>query len=52
VTKALRFFEVEMAAPGLTKNDFKIEVNQGILKISSEKREEAKPKPVRMIDIK
>jgi len=37
-------FEVEMAAPGLTKNDFKIEVNQGILKISSEKREESESK--------
>jgi len=28
----------------LTKNDFKIEVNQGILKISSEKREETESK--------
>ena len=30
-------FEVEMAAPGMDKSDFKIEVNQGILTISSEK---------------
>jgi len=30
-------FEVEMAAPGIEKSDFKIEVNQGILSISSEK---------------
>ncbi len=30
-------FVVEMAAPGMEKNDFKIEVNMGILSISSEK---------------
>jgi HSP20 family protein len=30
-------FEVEMAAPGMEKGDFKLEVNQGILSISSEK---------------
>ncbi|MDX9782746.1 MAG: Hsp20/alpha crystallin family protein [Bacteroidales bacterium] len=96
-------FLIEVAAPGLDKSDFSIEVNQGTLKISSEiksenqekedrytrrefsyqsfcrsfslpltvdsdkieakydkgillvtipKREEAKPKPVKMIDIK
>ena len=33
-------FEVEMAAPGMEKSDFKIEVNQGILSISSEKSTE------------
>jgi len=33
-------FEVEMAAPGMEKSDFKIEVNQGILSISSERRSE------------
>lgn len=96
-------FEVEMAAPGMDKKDFKIEVEKGVLSISSEvqtdnqekesehftrrefsyqsfcrsfslptsvdsdkifakyengilkvvipKREEAKPKPVKMIDI-
>ncbi|PKP43400.1 MAG: heat-shock protein [Bacteroidetes bacterium HGW-Bacteroidetes-10] len=33
-------FKIEVAAPGLNKNDFKIEVNQGTLKISSEKQEE------------
>lgn len=33
-------FKIEVAAPGLNKSDFKIEVNQGILKISSEKQEE------------
>lgn len=33
-------FEVEMAAPGLVKEDFKIEVNHDVLTISSEKQEE------------
>jgi HSP20 family protein len=31
-------FEVEMAAPGFTKKDFKIELNHDILTISSEKK--------------
>jgi len=31
-------YEVEMAAPGLEKKDFKIEVKNGVLTISSEKR--------------
>ncbi len=31
-------YEVEMAAPGMDKGDFKVEVNQGILTISSEKK--------------
>jgi HSP20 family protein len=30
-------FEVDVAAPGLTKNDFKIELNHDFLTISSEK---------------
>jgi HSP20 family protein len=30
-------FEVEVAAPGLAKNDFKIELNHDLLTISSEK---------------
>jgi len=30
-------FEVEMAAPGLTKKDFRIEINNDLLTISSEK---------------
>jgi HSP20 family protein len=33
-------YEVEMAAPGLAKKDFKIELNHGVLKISSEKKSE------------
>jgi HSP20 family protein len=34
-------FIIEVAAPGLEKSDFSIEVNQGTLKISSEKRGES-----------
>lgn len=33
-------FEVEMAAPGLTKEDFQIELNNSLLTIKSEKKEE------------
>jgi len=33
-------FEVEMAAPGMEKDDFKIELNNGMLTISSEKKQE------------
>jgi len=31
-------FEVEMAAPGFEKGDFKIEINKDVLTISSEKK--------------
>jgi HSP20 family protein len=31
-------FEVEMAAPGMTKDDFRIELNNSVLTISSEKQ--------------
>ena len=37
-------FEVEMAAPGLTKNDFKITLEDGVLTISSEKEEKTEEK--------
>lgn len=33
-------FQVEVAAPGLKKEDFKVEVNHNVLSISSEKKEE------------
>ncbi len=33
-------FEIDMAAPGLTKKDFEISVDHGVLTISSEKKEE------------
>jgi len=35
-------YKLEMAAPGLEKKDFKIEVDNGLLTISSEKKEEKK----------
>jgi HSP20 family protein len=37
-------FEVEMAAPGLTKDDFKIELNHDMLTISSEKETDKETK--------
>jgi HSP20 family protein len=35
-------FAVEMAAPGMEKKDFKIDLDQNVLTISSEKKEEKK----------
>ena len=35
-------FKIELAAPGLEKKDFKVEVNNGILTISAEKEQEKK----------
>ncbi len=35
-------FKIELAAPGLERKDFKVEVNNGILTISGEKEEEKK----------
>jgi HSP20 family protein len=37
-------FEVELAAPGLEKKDFKIELNNNLLTISSEKKIESEVK--------
>jgi len=37
-------FEVEVAAPGFTKNDFKIELNHDLLTVSSEKEIENETK--------
>lgn len=37
-------FEVEMAAPGMKKEDFKVELNNNILTISSEQRSEHEEK--------
>lgn len=33
-------FIIELAAPGLDRNDFKVEIKNGILNVSSEKQEE------------
>ena len=35
-------FEIEVAAPGMTKNDFRISLENNMLTISSEKKEERK----------
>jgi len=37
-------YEVNMAAPGFEKNDFKIELNNGVLTVSSEKKVENEAK--------
>jgi len=37
-------FEVEMAAPGMAKDDFRIELNNSVLSISSEKQSENETK--------
>ena len=37
-------FEVEVAAPGLDKKDFKVELENNVLTISAEKKEEKKEK--------
>ena len=39
-------FEVEMAAPGMTKNDFKIELDSNVLTITSEKQQEQEQNPL------
>lgn len=37
-------FEVEMAVPGMTKDDFKVELNNNFLTISAEKKSETEEK--------
>lgn len=42
ITENEKEFKIEMAAPGLERKDFKVEVEDGMLCISSEKKEESK----------
>jgi HSP20 family protein len=42
VTETPKEFKIEMAAPGLERKDFKVEMENGMLSISSEKEEEKK----------
>jgi HSP20 family protein len=35
-------YKIELAAPGLERNDFKVEIHDGVLSISAEKEEEKK----------
>ncbi len=44
VKETEKSFEIELAAPGLTKKDFEISVDNGMLTISSEKKEEKEEK--------
>ncbi|HAN79682.1 MAG TPA: heat-shock protein, partial [Bacteroidales bacterium] len=44
IKESTEAFEVEMAAPGLGKGDFKIDLNNQVLTISSEKRTENETK--------
>lgn len=37
-------YEIEVAAPGMQKEDFKVKVEKGVLTISSEKKEEKEEK--------
>ena len=41
ITEDDKGFKIEMAAPGLERKDFKVEVEKGMLIISSEKEEES-----------
>jgi HSP20 family protein len=42
ITENDKDFKIELAAPGLERKDFKVEVENGMLCISSEKEEESK----------
>lgn len=42
ITESEKEYLIELAAPGLTKKDFKVENNNGVLTISAEKKEEKK----------
>ena len=42
ITENEKEYKIEMAAPGLERKDFKVEVENGVLCISSEKEEESK----------
>jgi len=44
VSETEKEYEIEMAVPGMTKNDFKVKVEDGVLSISSEKKEEKEDK--------
>jgi HSP20 family protein len=44
VTETPKDFTIEVAAPGLERKDFKVEVENGMLNISSEKKEEKEEK--------
>jgi HSP20 family protein len=41
ISESEKSFKVEMAAPGLDKSDFKINVDKNLITISAEKKEES-----------
>ena len=44
ISESDKSFEIELVAPGLKKNDFKVNVENGVLTISAEHEEESKEK--------
>ena len=44
ITENDKNFEIELAAPGMRKNDFKVKVENGVLTISAERKEEKEEK--------
>lgn len=40
ISESDKSFDINVAAPGMKKTDFKIEINEGVLTISSEQKEE------------
>lgn len=47
ISETVDKFNVELAAPGLDKSDFKVEVENGILSIGAEKKTESKEETTR-----
>jgi HSP20 family protein len=44
VSESEKEYEIEMAAPGMKKDDFNVKINDGVLSISSEMKEEKEDK--------
>lgn len=44
ISETDKTYEIELAAPGMLKNDFNVKVDNGILTISAEKKEEKEEK--------
>lgn len=42
ISESDKSFDIDVAAPGMIKSDFTIEINEGVLAISSEQKEETK----------
>ena len=42
-------FRIDLAVPGMKKDDFKVEMHNGILTVSSEKREEKEEKKKKIL---